>query len=204
MSRYAAELIQQNTGFPDWLPERMRFVRFMHSGHLRPLQKGLCRWCLGPVPEGRRTWCSQDCVDEYLLRSNAQHTAQLVYKRDRGVCADCGVDLGGLQRLYDRLGRQLSGRFRNQNRHKPHKRNRAMSRREAIRCDLKRRGIDPRKSWWEADHILPVVEGGGCCGLENYRTLCQPCHRAATAVLRRRLARRGLPEQLELMEVVGQ
>lgn len=41
---------------------------------------------------------------------------------------------------------------------------------------------------WEADHILPVVEGGGECGLENYRTLCIPCHRQATNELRRRRA----------------
>lgn len=44
-----------------------------------------------------------------------------------------------------------------------------------------------RRSWWDADHIVPVVEGGGICGLENYRTLCLKCHRQATAEL---LARR--------------
>lgn len=41
---------------------------------------------------------------------------------------------------------------------------------------------------WEMDHIVPVVEGGGSCGLENLRTLCVPCHRAVTAELKRRLA----------------
>ena len=29
---------------------------------------------------------------------------------------------------------------------------------------------------WEADHIVPVADGGGECGLENYRLLCRPCH----------------------------
>lgn len=45
---------------------------------------------------------------------------------------------------------------------------------------------------WEADHIVPVVEGGGQCGLENYRTLCLACHREQTAALaaRRAAARR--------------
>jgi len=45
---------------------------------------------------------------------------------------------------------------------------------------------------WEADHIVPVVEGGGLCGLENYRTLCLSCHRRETAELakRRAVARR--------------
>jgi hypothetical protein len=42
---------------------------------------------------------------------------------------------------------------------------------------------------WEADHIVPVVEGGGLCGLENYRTLCSVCHKKVTAALRKRLKR---------------
>lgn len=29
---------------------------------------------------------------------------------------------------------------------------------------------------WEADHIIPVSKGGGCCGLDNLRTLCRKCH----------------------------
>ena len=29
---------------------------------------------------------------------------------------------------------------------------------------------------WQADHIIPVAEGGGLCGLENMRTLCTFCH----------------------------
>jgi hypothetical protein len=42
-----------------------------------------------------------------------------------------------------------------------------------------------RKSWWEADHIVPVVEGGDS-SLENIRTLCIPCHREVTRSLRER------------------
>jgi len=33
---------------------------------------------------------------------------------------------------------------------------------------------------WEADHIVPVADGGGECGLENYRLLCRPCHLRVT------------------------
>jgi 5-methylcytosine-specific restriction endonuclease McrA len=46
-----------------------------------------------------------------------------------------------------------------------------------------------RSSLWDADHILPVVEGGGECELKNLRTLCLRCHRAATIQLRERLRR---------------
>ena len=33
---------------------------------------------------------------------------------------------------------------------------------------------------WDADHIIPVKDGGGLCGLENMRTLCIPCHKKIT------------------------
>jgi 5-methylcytosine-specific restriction enzyme A len=46
-----------------------------------------------------------------------------------------------------------------------------------------------RKSLWDADHILPVTEGGGECDLDNIRTLCLRCHRAVTAQLRERIRR---------------
>jgi 5-methylcytosine-specific restriction endonuclease McrA len=41
---------------------------------------------------------------------------------------------------------------------------------------------------WQADHIIPVAEGGGSCGLENLRTLCISCHKRETAALAARRA----------------
>lgn len=35
--------------------------------------------------------------------------------------------------------------------------------------------------YWDADHIKPVAEGGGECGLGNYQTLCILCHKKKTA-----------------------
>lgn len=47
-----------------------------------------------------------------------------------------------------------------------------------------------RAGGWDMDHVIPVAEGGGSCGLEGLRTLCKPCHRSVTAALKRRLAER--------------
>jgi len=47
-----------------------------------------------------------------------------------------------------------------------------------------------RRSLWDADHVIPVAEGGGECDLANMRTLCLKCHRAVTAELWRRLVRK--------------
>jgi 5-methylcytosine-specific restriction protein A len=46
-----------------------------------------------------------------------------------------------------------------------------------------------RKTLWDADHIVPVVEGGGECDLANIRTLCLVCHRQETMKLRARLSK---------------
>jgi 5-methylcytosine-specific restriction protein A len=60
---------------------------------------------------------------------------------------------------------------------------------------------------WQADHIIPVVEGGGECTLANMRTLCTVCHKAETAALRKRMkARRIEAKVLPLLteaEVTG-
>lgn len=48
------------------------------------------------------------------------------------------------------------------------------------------------ESLWQADHILPVEHGGGGCGLDNFQTLCIPCHKRKTRqqAQARKIARR--------------
>ena len=50
---------------------------------------------------------------------------------------------------------------------------------------------------WEMDHIVPVSEGGGLCGLEGYRTLCRPCHVKESGALRKRLKERREVEKAQ-------
>jgi 5-methylcytosine-specific restriction endonuclease McrA len=57
-------------------------------------------------------------------------------------------------------------------------------------------GAPRRNHWrgtgdlWQVDHIKPVIEGGGECGLDGLRTLCTGCHKAETAALRKRMSQR--------------
>ncbi len=145
--------------------------RFMRGGHADPagLPKGaagraLCRWCGLEVPKGRRTFCSEWCVDQWRLRTDASYLRERVFERDHGVCALCGCDTVAEWARIRRLRRP---------------------KREAALAAWGIRG-SYRASLWDADHILPVVEGGGECDLDNLRTLCLKCHREATAALRRR------------------
>ena len=50
---------------------------------------------------------------------------------------------------------------------------------KAIDCLLTRLGFNPKKSLWEADHIVELSSGGES-SLENTQTLCVPCHKAKT------------------------
>ena len=52
-------------------------------------------------------------------------------------------------------------------------------------------GLSPFcRELWQADHIIPVAEGGGLCGLENMRTLCTFCHATASGEQAARGAKR--------------
>lgn len=147
--------------------------------------KGRCRWCGGKLPKARRSWCSDECVGDYMIRANAATAAARVFERDRGVCALCGRDCERLRAAVERVTRR---EYQDAPRSTLFYR---LSR--AYRSQLVMAGFSTGQRLWHMDHIVPVAEGGGSCGLDNLRTLCQPCHKRETAMLARRLAdrRRG-------------
>jgi 5-methylcytosine-specific restriction endonuclease McrA len=119
----------------------------------------ICRWCRGPVTWPRRTFCGDACVHEWKIRSSPWYVRQQIKKRDRGICQLCGVDVLKAHRAWRR--------------EQPSTRDRAA-----------RRAWREARPRWEADHIVPVADGGGECGLENYRLLCRGCHVATTTAWR--------------------
>jgi hypothetical protein len=140
----------------------------------------LCRGCHKEMPKGFRAWCSEECrVDKYVRAG--WHVRFHVWNRDKGVCALCRADSEKAERIIAYLqGRTvyIRGEWRTR-----------------TPCDgfaLVRsawgRSYWDTSSLWEADHVIPVAEGGGGCGLDGYRTLCRPCHLAETKALRARLA----------------
>jgi 5-methylcytosine-specific restriction enzyme A len=128
-------------------------------------QRALCRWCNLEVPPRRFTFCSDWCVHEWRLRTDPGYLRDQVYRRDRAICALCHID--GDAAYRDLLRSRGRGR----------------------RVLLERWGLKrlSRRSVWDADHILPVAEGGGECDLDNLRTLCLVCHRQQTLRLQQRL-----------------
>ncbi len=130
-----------------------------------PTGRTLCRWCAIEVPAPRRTFCSEWCVHEWRLRTDPGYLRDHVFRRDKGVCAICRVNT-----VEAHLQLRRARGERRQER-------------------LAKWGLKSvnRKSLWDADHILPVAEGGGECDLGNLRTLCLICHRRVTRELIERL-----------------
>jgi hypothetical protein len=142
----------------------MSTSRTMPGGRAEPGSPRVCRWCSLEVPKPRRTFCSEWCVHEWRLRTDPSYLRERVLARDRGICASCGTDtLEAWLQLKRSRGERRAKRLEH--------------------WGLARMN---RKSLWDADHIVPVVEGGGECDLSNIRTLCLRCHRQATDELRRK------------------
>lgn len=148
---------------------------------LGPNGERICYNCGGPLPKGRRFNCSPKCSEEWQCKTSPSHLRFVLKKRDKGVCALCRTDTIALKKQYNEIPKD------------PNDYNyTAVPTTSARKEFLKEHGIPIGRvtgDWWDADHILPVVEGGGECGLDNYRTLCIPCHRNETAALAKRRAR---------------
>jgi len=147
-------------------PSRAKTGGWIATSEIRKSATGvpLCRWCGGEIPKPRRTFCSENCVYQWKLRTDPGYLREKVFERDRGVCAQCGTDTVALRRDMRKLD--------------------YAARRTLLKSWGLREGS--RKSLWDADHIIPVAEGRGQCDLSNMRTLCLKCHREATAALHAR------------------
>lgn len=145
-----------------------------------------CRWCGEPCKGRRSSFCSghptnyrrgqailvgEGCVHEWMLRSTPGYLRQEVFRRDRGVCAACGIDTIALK--------DLTWRFPSP---------KAAERKGLVLTAVEvfgALGFSVSEAWgdgmWHADHVVPVERGGGLCGLDQMQTLCAPCHRRKTA-----------------------
>jgi hypothetical protein len=124
-----------------------------------------CRWCGMGVKPPKRTMCSKECVHELNLRINGRYLRDCVYKRDKGICSICNIDTKQTVIKLHSLYGDMKTQFLEEH---------SISTKRKIWIQKHGGGL------WDADHIIPVKEGGGMCGLENIRTLCIKCHKAET------------------------
>ena len=127
--------------------------------------RSLCRTCHEVIPKGRRAYCSEPCHWEYMIKHSPEFAAAMFREKYGARCAGCGRD----EEVEHDLWLQAS-------------------------LVLKPSGLLhyllPFKAF-PLDHVRPVIDGGGSCGMENYRLLCPKCHTGITATFNRdRAARR--------------
>lgn len=141
-----------------------------------PNGRPLCRQCGTETTPPKRTFCSDECIHNWKIRSQGAYAREQVFERDRGVCASCGLNTEELKSVLYKV--------RNEKGEQAY---------EDLLEDFGRKtgySFPLDKHSWEADHIKPVQFGGGSCGLENLQTLCVPCHRVKTR-RQRRMKQRG-------------
>jgi 5-methylcytosine-specific restriction protein A len=147
----------------------------------------LCRWCKKEVQPPRRTFCCDECIHEWRLRSNVGYLREHTYKRDLGICALCKSDTR-LQKI------QLENVLKSCNY------NEKVDEYKVLLVVLNITIKEARKSLWHADHIVPVVDGGGLCGLSNIQTLCVRCHKLKSEV---HAGSNAKPRKLKVLKVQG-
>lgn len=157
------------------------------KGQVGPNGHRLCRWCKKEVQPPRRTFCSDECVHEWKLRSDPQYLREHVYRRDLGRCASCRADTR-LQKI------QLEDVLRECGYDAKDPRYRALL------VALNVTAHEAQKSLWQADHIVPVAADGGLCDLGNIQTLCTKCHKLKTA---RQAGSGAKPRKLKPLKMQG-
>ena len=164
--------------------------------------EGKCGECGTSCPGVR--WCTDSCRVRWLIRNRPAYARKEVLRRDRGVCGLCATDCR-LQELVegapvledwtpgavDWLASEwkwIQAPFLYLSEVERRERDLVRSELEDL-ADARRLDPDFGQHKWEADHIIPVSENGGQCTLDNLRTLCLPCHRKVTELLRWRSRR---------------
>lgn len=134
-------------------------------------------------------FCSEECAERDAQTRSAAALRRACFERDRGVCAECGLDCDDLVRRIRVMRCQDD-------------------RRDAVLAAwpaMGHRGNGGRLSKlaqtaasghaWECDHVRAVYDGGGECTVDNCQTLCVLCHKARTAAQAKERAERRKAEK---------
>lgn len=135
--------------------------------------RNLCKFCGREVPKGRRSYCGAGCAYEWELRSNPSFLRRELFKIQKGICQECGIDTLALGKMLKALPP------------------------EERRLKMIELGLPAHRklsSLWDCDHLTPVIFNGGIeldgkpmVITEFVQSLCLPCHKAKTYSMKEEL-----------------
>ena len=162
-----------------------------------------CTYCKKPVPalpwQGKKSekekdrqstankFCSHECWEQYNTRVG-NDIRRKILELEGGVCQICQLDTRSLYRSVSALE--------------------DVNDRRTLLMSTCFKKVTPARmtkmlhhptfgQFWQADHIVPVCEGGGECDLTNLRTLCTMCHEKETSGLALGIRKRKLQKFAE-------
>jgi hypothetical protein len=138
-----------------------------------------CFFCLAVhMPVVDSPFCGERCAAGYAAAATPSSARRQLFEREMGVCQQCGFNCHA---FFQRVQALPSEQARMQA---------LMSSPYSTDSGRLRRMLTHPKEgdFWEADHIVPVAEGGGESDLTNFQTLCTPCHARKTKEQERRAA----------------
>ncbi|XP_077996801.1 DNA annealing helicase and endonuclease ZRANB3-like [Glandiceps talaboti] len=117
-------------------------------------------------------YCSEKCKEDHYVRAQGGYVREQLSSIEHGLCQICGLDAHSLYVHVKSLPK------------KDRKDYLATTSFSKLPLKLLNNIIDKPSEgkFWQADHIVPVADGGGLCSLDNFRTLCTGCHRSVTNV----------------------
>uniref|UniRef100_A0A1D2A8V2 DNA annealing helicase and endonuclease ZRANB3 n=1 Tax=Auxenochlorella protothecoides TaxID=3075 RepID=A0A1D2A8V2_AUXPR len=127
-------------------------------------------------------FCSGACEAAFALKRSGGAIRRALFRLERGVCTnpqcklDCHALVTRLQIIekgsagWEQRRREVLQRLAPSFLHHGNK---------TLLDSLIRSAVEGNA--WHADHVIPVYQGGGGCGIENLRTLCVVCHKKVTA-----------------------
>ena len=148
-----------------WVVEVRALVKARgHAGTRGPNGRPLCHWCGVEVPPRHRRWCGGEACHRMV---NALWGGPRVWVNEMLApeCVRCGLDVVAMAERIRRLPRR------------------------PVTAALGRLGFDLHRALWDADHIIPLDEGGRDSP-DNIQRLCVPCHKEKTAEQAARRKRR--------------
>lgn len=172
----------------------------------------VCAFCKGEMPAladpscqsvaaWQSTYCSYACAKRQLVRLSGSEIRRQLFEMEKGICQICSLDahslwkqvcidccLLNMLRFVPFVVTYLQFYCTKVLAVEPPERLALLQKHNfKVRAAGSILTSPKAGDFWQADHIIPVSEGGGECDMDNFRTLCSKCHAKETEVLRQRL-----------------